>query len=203
MRYIHRPRTRLASKKNWRKVRTWAASLLLLALIAYWLIQTFHIDFKIHAYAPSIRQANAEAKPTGSKRMPVTVKEMSPQQRVDWELFKMQAKIISKVYDYPVNVLLAQAALESSHGTSQIAVDKNNWFGMNANDEDPYDDAFTYDNAIQSMIDYMQRIRKYYPDAYEARHNPEQMIELIKEDGYATDPEYVSKVMSMQEWQDK
>jgi flagellum-specific peptidoglycan hydrolase FlgJ len=202
MKYIHRPRTRLDSKKKWRKIRTWTAVLLMLALIAWWLIQSFHIDLRFHAYAPTIKKAEA-AKSTTAKNMPIQLKYLNPQQQVNWEIFVQNAKAIAPAFDFPVKVLLAQAALESGHGTSNIAVQKNNWFGMNAIDSDP-NQAFAYPNSIQSMIDYMIRVRDNYTDAYAARNNPDRMIELLEENSqglrYATDGSYVEKLRSLPEW---
>lgn len=42
--------------------------------------------------------------------------------------------------------LLAHAIHESNWGKSKIARDKNNLFGIGANDGNPYQDAWTYEN---------------------------------------------------------
>ena len=50
------------------------------------------------------------------------------------------------------------------------------------------------------MIEYMRLIKNQYPKAYAVRHDPEQMIREIKANGYASDPLYVQKIMSLPEW---
>jgi beta-N-acetylglucosaminidase len=48
---------------------------------------------------------------------------------------------------------LAHAILESNWGTSRIAKDKNNLFGIGAVDSDPYGSAWTYDSYEQGILD--------------------------------------------------
>ncbi|WP_226675872.1 S-layer homology domain-containing protein [Rossellomorea aquimaris] len=56
---------------------------------------------------------------------------------------------------YGTNALyfLSHAILESYWGTSRIAKDKNNLFGIGAVDSDPYGSAWTYDNYEQGILD--------------------------------------------------
>jgi beta-N-acetylglucosaminidase len=57
--------------------------------------------------------------------------------------------------EYGTNALyfLAHAILESNWGTSKIAKDKNNLFGIGAVDSDPYGSAWTYDSYEQGILD--------------------------------------------------
>lgn len=117
----------------------------------------------------------------------------------NWDDFIKSAMKIAPIYNYPVKVLLAQAALESARGTSHYATTRNNYFGMNAVDWNP-DLAYTYENQEQAIIDYILTIRSNFPDAWAVRDNPEEMIVRIKAGNYATDPDYIAKVMNMNEW---
>ncbi|MFZ7133061.1 MAG: cell wall-binding repeat-containing protein [Eubacteriales bacterium] len=72
--------------------------------------------------------------------------------------------------DFGVNaaLLLAFAAHESGYGTSSIAKNKNNLFGVNATDSNPYGDADTYSSveaSIYFQAEYM--ISRKYLDANE------------------------------------
>ena len=122
-----------------------------------------------------------------------------------WEDFLNAAQEIAPIYNYPVKVVIAQAALESARGKSKYARERNNYFGLNAVDANP-DQAYWYENARQSIIDYMITIRANFPEAWANRHNPEELVRLLKENSfgtmYASDPHYVSKVMSMKEWRE-
>lgn len=122
-----------------------------------------------------------------------------------WRKFVDAAYKLAPIYDYPVNVLLSQAALESNRGTSRFAVTRNNFFGYNCNDGREELDCTYFSTPDESIIEYMRLIKRssLYGQAYEARTNPDSMIAYIKDAGYATDPKYVSKVMSMPEWRTK
>jgi len=100
---------------------------------------------------------------------------------------------------------LGQAALETGKGTSVLAKTRNNYFGMNAVDSDP-NKAFSYNSPSQSITDYINLI-KYNPrykaayDQYVQDRDPLKLLQGIKNSGYATDPEYVTKVASLPEFQ--
>jgi flagellum-specific peptidoglycan hydrolase FlgJ len=120
-----------------------------------------------------------------------------------WLEFKQAAQKVAKIYNFPVKVILAQGALESAHGTSNYCVTRNNCLGIGAVDWNP-DQAYTYENMEQSIVEYCRLIRKNFPQAWEARSNPDMVIFRLKvnRDGlmYATDPNYIDKVKSMEEW---
>lgn len=124
------------------------------------------------------------------------------QDQTNWNSFIRAAYEVAPIYEYPVNVILSQAALESARGTSKYARERFNYFGIGAFDHNP-DMAFSYENQKQVIIEYMRLIKAYYPEAYAQRKNPDAMIELIKEGGYASDPNYVAKVKGMREWRMK
>ncbi len=131
---------------------------------------------------------------------------ISPQIPADsnWEDFQVAAKQISKDRGFPSNVLLGQAALESARGSSQMARDKNNYFGYMAYDSDP-NMARNYQSPVQSINDYIDLITQdpIYRQAwsqYLQDHSSINLIKNIKGAGYATDPNYVAKVMATPEF---
>lgn len=124
-----------------------------------------------------------------------------------WEDFKVSARRIAKIYNYPAQVIISQAALESARGTSHYAVTRNNFFGMGCYDWDPDANCFWYENADQSIIDYIITIRANFPEAWDSRTKPEELVKLLKWNSqgimYATDPDYVNKVVNMPEWSEE
>lgn len=135
---------------------------------------------------------------------PSLVKELDFPTGKSWDDFKLSCKKIAKIYNFPVNVALAQAALESRRGTSNLAQGRNNYFGLGAYDANP-NLAFAFDNPQQSIIYYMSLIRfnPIYAKAWAVKDSPKLMLEEIKNAGYATDPEYIAKVESMPEWSEE
>ena len=67
---------------------------------------------------------------------------------------------------YQVNALylIAHSALESAWGRSQIAKDKNNFFGIAAYDTTPYDSAKSFDNVDKGILGAAKWIRQNYID---------------------------------------
>jgi len=65
---------------------------------------------------------------------------------------------------YGVNALftIAVARLESGNGTTRIAQDKNNLFGLNALDSNPYKHAFSYDTKSESVYAFGRIIKDNY-----------------------------------------
>ena len=65
---------------------------------------------------------------------------------------------------YGVNALylVAHSALESAWGRSNIAKDKNNFFGIAAYDETPYSSATKYDNVDSGIMGAARWIKEKY-----------------------------------------
>lgn len=123
---------------------------------------------------------------------------------VTWGDFTNRAVAIAKEKGYPAGVLLAQAAIETGRGTSKMAREKNNYFGFKAYDANP-NAASAYSGVDQSINDYINLIQTdpRYAKAwatYQKTKNPTDLIKGIKAAGYATDPNYVSKVISTPEF---
>jgi len=121
-----------------------------------------------------------------------------------WDSFKKVASEIAGQENYPVNVLLGQAALETARGTSTFAKQRNNYFGMKAYDSNP-DNATKYNSPEQSIKDYINLIKNTprYAGAYQQYlkdKNSLKLLQGIRAAGYATDPNYVKKVASMPEF---
>jgi flagellum-specific peptidoglycan hydrolase FlgJ len=128
-----------------------------------------------------------------------------------------------KVTGLPASIMASQAILETGwlksipkdFNTNEIS---NNLFGIKARKTMPYVFCYTheyydgvkvktlarfrkYKNYEESFIDYgnliLNNIR--YKKAVEVKHNPRAYIEEIWKAGYATDPDYVSKVIQIAE----
>lgn len=127
----------------------------------------------------------------------------TPTSTDSWNVFKEEAHSIAKIYGYPANLLIAQAALESAHGTSSFAINRYNYFGIGAYDAEP-NLAFQYENPAQSIIDYIYVVKNNFPEAWENRSNPSLMLRLLENNSqgkqYASDPRYAYKVESTPEW---
>lgn len=118
-----------------------------------------------------------------------------------WATFLATAEEVAPEYDYPLSVLVAQAALESARGTSNFARNRNNFFGMCAYDSDP-NQACHYASIEDGIRAYIHNIYTYprYAKAVEHKDDPVRMVTEIKRAGYASDPLYVEKVTSLPEF---
>lgn len=76
----------------------------------------------------------------------------------------IERAVIDAEYEHGINafVSLAVASLESGYGNSQIAMDKNNLYGMNAQDHNPYELAFSYSSKYESVMDFTRRLSEHY-----------------------------------------
>jgi hypothetical protein len=121
-----------------------------------------------------------------------------------WGEIRRAVKKLAPRYGFPKNVALAQAALESGHGTSVYCVNRNNCFGLGAYDDNP-NHAFAF-TSIEAGVDYYMKLISsdpIYQKAWAHRSNSTRMIQEIKNAGYATDRSYVSKVTHQPEWSEK
>lgn len=78
----------------------------------------------------------------------------------------IESALLEVEQNFGVNAFftLAVAKLESGNGKSKLAIDKNNLFGMNAVDSNPYHAAFSYPSKSASVNDFGKRIKKGYID---------------------------------------
>ncbi len=110
------------------------------------------------------------------------------------------ATTLSAKHNIPWEAVMAQGILESASGTSHIAQDKNNFFGIGAVDSDPYNKAYSYNSPADGWEGYYRFIeensRYKKAGAFNYAGDPYGYITAIKSAGYATDPYYVPKVSS-------
>ncbi len=115
-----------------------------------------------------------------------------------------------KDYGIPASIIMAQALLESAAGTSELAMNANNHFGIKCNndwmggvyyyDDDSKGECFRqYPDAAYSFKDhalFLQRPR--YATCFEiALEDYEGWARRLKECGYATDMNYAPKLIKL------
>lgn len=106
---------------------------------------------------------------------------------------------LSIKYGIPWEAVMAQGILESASGTSNFAVNRNNFFGIGAFDRNP-DNAFRYDTPELGWRRYYENIR--ITDTYrnhgvfsgDTVTDPYEYLAAIKAAGYATAENYVESV---------
>lgn len=119
--------------------------------------------------------------------------------------FDEAVKAVSKKYNIPENIMRAMAALETQTGIGRqplgYAKSRNNIYNIQAYDSNP-DMARRYPSVMEGVTDFANLISRdpRYKKAYAVRNDPVKMIQEIKRAGYATDPNYVNKVMSTPEF---
>lgn len=125
------------------------------------------------------------------------------------------AKEASEKYGLYPSVALAQAALESEYGKSRLSFDYNNYFGIKAHDgmrsvhlktneyvkgnKVTISDSFcVYQNPYESFADYARLIgtNDIYQSVRKAK-SPAEAARAIQNSGYATDPYYANKIISL------
>lgn len=133
-----------------------------------------------------------------------------------WGDFTEVAKRVAAQEGFPIAVLLGQAALET--GRNVGSAPGNNFFGIkgagtagsqNLKTWEDYgsgpvtinDNFAAYANPEDSIRAYINLIKQNYPRAL-LTDDPVQMIREIKAGGYATDPNYVEKVISTPEFRE-
>lgn len=97
---------------------------------------------------------------------------------------------------YQVNALylMAHSALESAWGRSQIAKDKNNFFGIAAYDTTPYDSAKSFDNVDKGILGAAKWIRDNYIDEGRTHLGDKSSGMNVL---YASDPYWGEKIASI------
>ena len=107
------------------------------------------------------------------------------------------AESLSIKYGIPWETVMAQGILESAAGTSNFAVNRNNFFGIGAFDSNP-NNAFSYATPEEGWEGYYKNIvatSVYRANgAFNYPDDPYAYAQAIKNAGYASDPNYVSKL---------
>jgi flagellar protein FlgJ len=119
----------------------------------------------------------------------------------------------------PASVIIAQAILESYWGSSRLAREANNYFGLKAQTEpgpagimwldvweviggynvvqrEPFR---VYNSLIESFLDHGRFFQRNgrYAAALAERDDPRQFARAINRAGYATDPAYAGKLIAL------
>lgn len=125
----------------------------------------------------------------------------TPKTSILWQEFIRKAKVYAKKENFPLSVMMAQAAHESGRGTSNFARNRYNFFGICAYTSNP-DMACSYESVDDGIMAYINLIKygKRYAGAWAMKDNPQRMVQAIYDAGYATDKEYVQKVTSVPEF---
>lgn len=126
------------------------------------------------------------------------------------------AQKAQREYGTRPSVLIAQAALESNWGESELAQEANNYFGIKGTNSDPQyatrefwqnewettQASFkAYESMEDSVMDYADLMKNgtswnsdIYNDVIEAETYKE-AANAVQEAGYATDPDYAEKII--------
>ncbi len=137
-----------------------------------------------------------------------------------WTDFMRTAAKVAKQEQYPLSVLLGQAAMETGRDPNNAP--GNNWFGMKgegtggsnnlATQEfggggyyNENDDFASYKNMEDSIHAYINTIKRTptYKEAYKTysmTKDPSRLLSLIKGSGYATSPTYAQDVSQTPEY---
>lgn len=112
--------------------------------------------------------------------------------------------------DVPASITLAQACLESSNGTSKLALDANNHFGIKCSnwngptfiqDDDEKDECFRkYTSVLESYDDHSNflRSRPRYAFLFDLpKTDYKGWAKGLKKAGYATDPSYADRLIKI------
>src|SRR5690606_37398803 len=116
-----------------------------------------------------------------------------------------------KMYGIPASIKLAQGILESGSGNGTLCREANNHFGIKCKDEwtgetishtdDAPDECFRkYKSALESYNDHSEFIahRVYYKNLFTLdKSDYSAWAKGLKKAGYATDPKYAQKLISI------
>ena len=111
----------------------------------------------------------------------------------------------------PASITLAQGIIESDSGRSTLARDANNHFGIKCHrdwkgrtvlhDDDARNECFrAYDSPLESFSDHSDFLRYHdrYKDLFELKPTDYKgWARSLKKAGYATDPDYASKLIKV------
>ena len=148
-------------------------------------------------------------KPDTTKATP---KELSYQEAVAWyiETFSQVAKDEMVLYNIPASITMAQGILESGAGRSDLTQRANNHFGIKCHewtgervyhDDDAAQECFRkYKDAKYSFRDHSLFLtqRRRYSSLFDLRQDDYKgWARGLKKAGYATDPKYPNKLISI------
>ena len=143
----------------------------------------------------------------------VSVSENSVEDKINFYIKKFAPAAVKNMrfYKIPASITLAQGVLESGYGESTLAKKANNHFGIKCHkgwkgrsirhDDDEEDECFrSYKNPLKSYRDHSLFLvdRNRYNSLFELkRKDYKGWAKGLKDAGYATDPEYAEKLISL------
>tara|TARA_B100001057_G_scaffold29739_1_gene27108 strand:- start:8528 stop:9352 length:825 start_codon:yes stop_codon:yes gene_type:complete len=170
---------------------------------------------KINASRTTVKTSeNIKAKPLETQIKPLkSSKKLSVAERVD-RYVKTYAEVAQqemKSYDIPASITLAQGILESGMGDSRLATQANNHFGIKCHkewrgkriyhDDDEKGECFrVYKDPRTSYRDHSLFLttRSRYDFLFDIKkNNYKAWAKGLKKAGYATDPKYPDKLISL------
>lgn len=126
------------------------------------------------------------------------------------ELYHQVAEKQQKEHGIPASIILSQGLLESGAGLSSFAIESNNHFGIKCNDwtgdkiyrdDDVKNECFRkYNQVLDSYEDHAQFLKKRPRYSFLFELDPgdyEGWAHGLKKAGYATDPTYAFKLISL------
>lgn len=103
------------------------------------------------------------------------------------------AQKVQSEYGVPASVTLAQYALESGYGKSTVG--NNNFFNIKGNGTGGYRD---YSSKEESFLDFGKLLStERYTSKTSKAETVEEYVKAVKAAGYAEDPNYTDKVLSI------
>ena len=146
-------------------------------------------------------------------KKPIEVVQLSQEQKVQAYIDKFApiAQDEMRQYQIPASITLAQGILESGVGFGRLAVEGNNHFGIKCHrgwnggkmyhDDDAKGECFrTYDDPAESYRDHSVFLSGRQRYAFLFKLNKKDYIAWakgLKKAGYATDPKYPKKIISI------
>ena len=145
----------------------------------------------------------------------IPIKILSTKEKIEIYIdqYSSIAKDEMKAHKIPASIILAQGILESGMGYSRLAKEGNNHFGIKCHkdwsgekiyhDDDEKGECFrVYKNVASSFRDhslFLKNRKRYSPLFKMKLSNYKGWAKGLKKAGYATDPEYAEKLISLVE----
>ena len=190
-----------------------------LSLISIFILScsvTKTIRLKTNEVDPEVipkKEAAVVVKEKGDVKKPIEVVKLSQEQKAQAYIYKFApiAQDEMRQFQIPASITLAQGILESGVGFGRLAVEGNNHFGIKCHrgwnggkmyhDDDVKGECFrTYDDPAESYRDHSIFLSGRQRYAFLFKLNKKDYIAWakgLKKAGYATDPKYPKKIISI------
>ena len=190
-----------------------------LSLISIFILScsvTKTIRLKTNEVDPEVipkKEAAVVVKEKGDVKKPIEVVKLSQEQKAQAYIDKFApiAQDEMRQYQIPASITLAQGILESGVGFGRLAVEGNNHFGIKCHrgwnggkvfhDDDAKGECFrTYDDPAESYRDHSVFLSGRQRYAFLFKLNKKDYVAWakgLKKAGYATDPKYPKKIISI------